>query len=379
MFRNYLKLIIPLTVVGALAIIPAVGLGLSLPGSTSSTSPQYGSGTGANDVPHTITVMTSGQTSGTQLTTLNIAKDGSATKAGTELVSKFSTHGGYISPDGVVYADGFEGGGVKAYQKINGTWQEQTQWDAPAKRALVMCSMDLRDGKQDPNKGLLEIGDIATGFNYFYDMSKHDYSLHDIQGNEAGYFGATGTVCDMSFSENSGPNLAWTSGHTNNIYTWDTTVDVALPTGDHEYALKNVRPLATKLGHQSRTITAPNGTEYEFIADGSNNRFIVLDSATDGQKFFGYITIGLGVESHSMGFMTDGPRTDKSISSYAVSANFATGDLLVDRVFKSDGSPNVDGPTQEKPVVTADFPGIGTLSDICGVDVVNVDGGWDRN
>lgn len=367
------KLAITAAAVGCIALIPSTAMGAlggliktaALPASTQ------------------VVVATSGATSGTQLVTLNIDSAGKASFVGKELVSATPTHGSYVSPNGLVYADRFVGGGVDVFEKSGSLWMQKGNTLAAQSDAMP-CSLDLATGTEDPDTGKLQMGGIASGFSYLINMNGGTPTWASTRptGAEAGILGGVGTTCDMVWTENPATNRAVSSGHTNNVYVWDTSLGQTLPTGDTLYGPVTVYPAENKLGHQDRAITAPNGKEYVFVADGSAGQLLVIDSAmlsdptTAPNAKIGRITVG--GEMHSAGFIVDGAMTNKATSPYAVIADFALGSLKVAKLFKADGSPNLDGAGQE-PVVTSTIAGIGGAGDICGVDIVKAGGVWQRN
>lgn len=373
------KVVLAAAAIGCLAAIPATAMGalggISLPAGTSGSSME-------------VKVATSGATSGTQLVALSIDANGNAVKTGSEKVSATSTHGSYVAPSGLVYVNKFAGGGIEVYKKEGNSWQpyNKDKW-LTATTATMNCSLDLAKGTEDPDTGQLQLGDIASGFSYLINMNNGAPAWANSRpapvGGEAGILGGSGTTCDLVWTENPVTNTAVSSGHTNNVYVWDTSLGQTLPTGDTVYGLRTIFPAENKLGHQDRTITAPNGKEYVFVADGSAGQILVLDSAmlsdpANAQNArVGRITVG--GEMHSTGFIVDGVKSNKAISNYGVIADFSVGSLKVVQLFKADGTPNVDGAGQQKPVVTSTIPAIGGAGDICGVDIVDVNGVWQRN
>lgn len=354
------KLVLAVAAACCLALIPSTAVG-ALSGLLPAAAPAG----------ITVKVATSGAASGTKLVTLNIDAAGKATMVGIpEQVSATSTHGSYVSPGGLVYVNKFAGGGIEVYDNSSGSWKLKGTLAAQA--GTMNCSLDLMDGKQDPESGMLQMGDMGSGFIHLINMN------NGAPAWGGRILGGYGTVCDMMWTENPDTKTAVSSG-SSGIYVWDASQAQYLPDDGPLFA---PRGYYRTVAHQGRTITAPNGKEYILIAEGSSGQILVLDSAllsgpTASLAIIGRITVG--GESHSAGFITDGATTNKATSPYAVIADSALGSLKVAKLFKSDGSPNMDGAGQELPVVTSTIPGIGLAADIGGVDIVQANGVWQRN
>lgn len=368
-----------------------------------------------NNLPEeaSLVIMTSGGTTGTWEVHVTQHADGTLGTATTQNVSSQSTHGNYVSKNGTLYINTFlssPGGqyGLLTYQKDgSGTWQ-QTGFEsatislsnvitnagalidstagtgttvsdtiapiASAASAIptapvplgMFCSTDLMTKYEDPDNGVLVIGDIATGLVYFYNMHTKGWNA---------VLGATGTVCDMSFRESQNNDEAWTSGHTNNVYHFTQAQNAKYGIQPALDAPGSKLAVAT-LGHQNRTFTL-DGEEYVVWSDGSAGDlvFIKTKDNTDAGRLH-----AVNGENHDVSLNMAGDGSSATGVINAVVPNFVDGSVTGIQVrHKITGDASSGLELDPAIVVKNTVPGTNTAADLCSMDIVSSNGEWVRN
>lgn len=226
------------------------------------------------------------------------------------------------------------------------------------------CATDLMsavhgDGTpNDPNTGVLAIGDEATGLEFFYNMSFHSW---------ASVLSGAGTISDMSFRESWDNDEAWATGRSNSVYHF-TNAGGAENGGQPALDSAGTRFNTAVLGQQSRTFTL-DGTEYVVWSDGAAGDLVFIKTSDNSDAGRFHVVNG---ENHSIGLNIPGGGNSATGDLLGVLPDFQDGSMTGVRIYHdSNYNLQVD--------VRNTVAGTGTSADICGLDVVESGGQWVRN